>query len=697
MNRCKNMSFVPERMLTVKVVAPLEYSRNLLRFISSCEDIEIIDIQKKPFNITSYEHGTMIKEYLEEFQQVIADFEVEKRVGKRIKKVEIDDRDSKHVLKQLQQFYKEYIIKLKQLNDRISLAERELQKNKSIIDISRNLATVGFSFEDLDEERPYFTMIFGRINTKLLPRFKWNLDAITDSNFVLRESSTEGNYSFLAIGFLERYQEDVNRLLIAYDFEKITIPERISGEPKKVEEKSLQKIEELEAKIKEYHLDAEKIIEEKGAFILAYYEQLLIEENILRIKNMTRSTKRNIAFWAWLPKKKTSKIEKAILTATEKTGVIEFSKPVFEESEFPTKTSTPKFARVYQTLVNAYGVPGYNEFNSALILQIFFPIMFGIMFADVGHGALFTLLGIYGLTLRNKKLNANNFMGEIQGYFKSGAMLIIVSGISAIIFGVLFGSYFGITHEYGAPKALWFSPESNELHNGAKSVILMLELSLLIGMTHMTIGYILRFLTNIKHKHYKEAFLVTLMWAIMHWALFILVFTFGSNFMNWFSATNSGTFDLALLSWRGQKIPFFKIGSSLWFFLGAFVGPIIILSIYLVTHGFNGIGEILDILLSTLSHTVSYARIFAMNAVHGALSHVFLLTDFVGDGHHLGALNYVGVAIGALVILALEGLFSFIQTLRLQWVEFFGKAGYTGTGFEFKSFAITRKYSQVAP
>jgi len=690
------MSLVPERMLTVKVVAPLDYSRNLFRFISSCEDLEIIDIQRKPFDITTFEHGSAIKDYLEEFQEIIDDFKIEERVGKKVKKIAIDDRDFTQTMEVVAGFVKGPILKLKQLNDRITLAEQELQKHKSIIEISRNLATFGFSFEDLEEERPYFTVIFGRITTKLVPRFKWNLDAITDSNFVLRESSTEGNYSFLAIGFLGRYQENVNRLLMAYDFEKMSIPERISGEPKKAEEKSLQKIEKLDEKIKAYHSEASKIIADQGALILAYYEQLRVEENILRIKSMSRCTKRNVAFWAWLPKKKTKKIEKAILAITENNAVIEFSKPVFEESEFPTKTNTPRFARVYQTLVNAYGVPGYNEFNSAILMQIFFPIMFGIMFADVGHGALFALLGVYGLTLQNKKLKADSFMDEIKGYFKSGAMLMIVSGISAMIFGVLFGSYFGITHEYGAPAPIWFSPEGEDLHNGATSVILMLELSLVIGMVHMTVGYILRFITNIKHKHYKEAFLVTFMWAFMHWSLFILVFTFGSNFMNWFSTTNSGTFDLALFSWHGEKIAFFKIGSSLWFFLGAFVGPIVIFSIYLITHGWDGFGEILDIILSTLSHTVSYARIFAMNAVHGALSHIFLLTDFVGDGHHLGVLNYFGVAIGALVILALEGLFSFIQTLRLQWVEFFGKAGYQGTGFEFKSLAIQRKYSQIA-
>ncbi|MHA1220489.1 MAG: V-type ATPase 116kDa subunit family protein, partial [Candidatus Heimdallarchaeota archaeon] len=124
--------------------------------------------------------------------------------------------------------------------------------------------------------------------------------------------------------------------------------------------------------------------------------------------------------------------------------------------------------------------------------------------------------------------------------------------------------------------------------------------------------------------------------------------------------------------------------------------PILIMSAYLLIHGkMDGLAELIELLLSTLSNTVSYARIFAMNAVHGALSHIFTLKDFTsGDG--LGVINYIGMGIGSLVILAIEGLFSFIQTLRLQWVEFFAKVGYQGNGRKFKTMALARKYSTIS-
>jgi V/A-type H+-transporting ATPase subunit I len=325
--------------------------------------------------------------------------------------------------------------------------------------------------------------------------------------------------------------------------------------------------------------------------------------------------------------------------------------------------------------------------------------MFGIMFADVIHGALFMLAGFWGLSMRNKVLGTTSFMDEIKGYFKSGAMLIIVSGAAGIVFGVLFGSYGGITHHvnHAIPEPLWFSPESSEpqaFNPGASTVILMLELSLLIGMIHMTIGYILRIIREVRKKHFLETFLVTVPWIIFHWSLFILVFTFGTNFMGWidFKFQTTGYFDMAILSFGGAPIVFpIKINSTLLFLIGLIL-PIVIMGIYLATHGLDGFAELIEILLSTLSNTVSYARIFALNAVHGALSHIFLFLD--ADGH-MTAFSYVGVVIGAVVILVLEGLFSFIQTLRLQWVEFFAKVGYQGTGFKFQSMAFERKYSSI--
>ncbi|MHA1440281.1 MAG: V-type ATP synthase subunit I [Candidatus Heimdallarchaeota archaeon] len=688
------MSLVPERMKTVKVVIPKDCSRNLLRFLSSTEDIKLIDIHKTPFDLNSFESGPRVKELSDEFSKVITHFKMEDNPPKG-KPIQIDDSNLGKVMKETEKLVKDVLINLSQINDRILLAEKELKSNQSVIEIAKNLTPFGFSFEDLDDERPYFSIIVGRLETKRVARFKWNLDAVTDSNFVFKESDVEGDQAFVAIGFLERYQEDINRLLAAYGFEKYTVPERISGNVEKVITKSEDKIKLLEKKLIEYKKEATDLIQTYGHEIFAFGEQMTIEVNYMKISNMTRETKKNITFWGWVPQKKIKNVEKAIQDLSACEAIIEFQAPVFDESEYPTKSNVPKIMSVYNSLVNGYGVPGYGEYNPAIIFQIFFPIMFGIMFADVIHGALFMLCGFWGLYLQTKNIGNKGFIDEIKGYFRGGAWLVIISGAMGIIFGVLLGSYGGITHHVNEaiPKPLWFSPEAHELHNGAKPVILMVELSLVIGMVHMSIGYLLRFINNIKHKHYKEAFLVTFMWIIFHWGLFILVFSVGTNFMTWFDPTTVGNFDLALFAISGQAITFIRNLPALWFFVGAMGVPLIVMTLYLmIAHKLDGLGELLEIVLSTLSHTVSYARIFAMNAVHGALSHIFLFLDENGQ---MTWQSYIGVVIGSLVILVLEGLFSFIQSLRLQWVEFLGKVGYQGSGYLFETMTIERKYSQI--
>ncbi|NHJ46481.1 MAG: hypothetical protein FK733_01715, partial [Asgard group archaeon] len=589
------MSLLPDRMKTVKVVVPVDYQRNLLRYLSTTENIDIIDVQKKPFDINSFDNGDKIKKLKDDFDKIVDHFELKEKVSKP-KAVTINEENLGTVLKEIDQLSNSVIKNLKQIDDRIILAEQEIEKNTSVIEIAKNLIPFGISFQDLDDESTIFQVVVGRMESKRVPRFKWNLDAVTDSNFIFKETGSDKTHSFIAIGFLERYQDELNRLLVAYGFEKYSIPERITGDPLKVVERSEQKLKDLEKRIIDLKKEAEVIIKEHGPIILAYAEQLDIEENYLKISNMMRITKSNASIWGWVPSKKTKSFEKNIQKLAEEKALVEISKPVFEESEFPTKSSVPKFVRVYDGLVTAYGVPGYNEYNTAILLQIFFPIMFGIMFADVGHGLLFTLAGIWGLTLRNKKLDTSSFVGEIKQYFKNGYMLIIVCGIAAMIFGVIFGSYFGVTHDYAlwkpasgdfadavrVPAALWFSPESQLPVNGTSAVIMMLELSLVIGMVHMTVGYVLRFIQNIKHKHYTEAFLVTAMWAVFHWGLFILVFTFGTNFMTWFSATNKGTFDLALFFWNEAKIPLLLQNvPALYLFLGLLAAPMLIMTVYL--------------------------------------------------------------------------------------------------------------------
>jgi V/A-type H+-transporting ATPase subunit I len=99
-----------------------------------------------------------------------------------------------------------------------------------------------------------------------------------------------------------------------------------------------------------------------------------------------------------------------------------------------------------------------------------------------------------------------------------------------------------------------------------------------------------------------------------------------------------------------------------------------------VVHTFS----VFHSLLSFLSNTASFVRLAAFALNHAGLSAaVFMLSDMV---HSLpgGALFRAAVLLaGNAVIVGLEGLIVFIQTLRLEYYEFFSKF-YQGGGAPFR-------------
>ena len=94
----------------------------------------------------------------------------------------------------------------------------------------------------------------------------------------------------------------------------------------------------------------------------------------------------------------------------------------------------------------------------------------------------------------------------------------------------------------------------------------------------------------------------------------------------------------------------------------------------------EGLVEILEVLSTYISNSVSFLRVGAFALSHAVLSFiVFTMADFCG-----GYLSYgiIPAIIGNLVIILLEGLIVSIQIIRLQYYEFFSKF-FTDTGREF--------------
>ena len=99
----------------------------------------------------------------------------------------------------------------------------------------------------------------------------------------------------------------------------------------------------------------------------------------------------------------------------------------------PTKLKNPKIFRPFEMYVKMYGLPNYNEIDPTIIVGLTYAFIFGIMFADVGQG-LCLLIG-----------------GALLYHYKKMDLAAIMStcAVFSVIFGFLFGSFFGFHRPVG--------------------------------------------------------------------------------------------------------------------------------------------------------------------------------------------------------------------------------------------------------
>lgn len=146
----------------------------------------------------------------------------------------------------------------------------------------------------------------------------------------------------------------------------------------------------------------------------------------------------------------------------------------YETESPPTALVNGRLGSSVEGIVLMYSAPSYGEADPSWISALFYIIFFGLMLSDAGYGLVMALA--CGIILKTQKLERNT---------RSFISLFFYCGISTMLWGALFGGWFGdLVKVLSGGKweipALWFNPVEDPER--------LLSYSLLFGIIHIYVG-----------------------------------------------------------------------------------------------------------------------------------------------------------------------------------------------------------------
>lgn len=423
--------------------------------------------------------------------------------------------------------------------------------------------------------------------------------------------------------------------------------------------------------------DGVEKVANRSVSLVELWKNVRVNELCEHIESYFSYTKNTTLFSGWVPEDKSQEIEDIIYSVTNGKCIIEWTDAEdAPEGSVPVEMKSPKIFSPFEHLVKNYGTPEYGSINPTPFTTIAYMLMFMLMFADLGQGVVLLLVGLLGkLYYKSHPMQKD---GLISRYLCS---LLVYLGPASMIGGLIFGSCFG----YTIIPALWFNYHSvvnGHVSSGTiQDIYDILGITIWFGVGVISTGLILNWINLFRKKRYIE--LVCSRNGLVGGMLFALGIWFGNGFVR----SGYKTFPSSPL-----MMPVLIVGLV-----------IIIVQVpleYCVERRHGGkkksiatiimdtfmefLVEVLEIFSGFLSNTLSFMRVAGLG-----IAHVSLMTAF----QDMAALTSNPIAqilimiAGNVLVIALEGLSAGIQSLRLNYYEFFTKY-FTGRGIAFEPVSL---------
>ena len=477
---------------------------------------------------------------------------------------------------------------------------------------------------------------------------------------------------------MKRDDKQINELLAAHDWQDMEIASHLENIGDDVQHNISEKIVRLQKEQIKLAGEMRETVTLQTDQLLDLWANLRMNELYAKLRSYFSKTSRTVLFSGWVPASKKEIIEKRINRACKKGCYLEWQKPSNSkdlESSVPVELKSPEFLSPFKMLVQNFAVPEYGTINPTPFVALSYLVMFGLMFGDAGQGMVLAIIGFLGMRFYQKRNNVRQIF-----------TLLVWCGFAAIVAGILFGSYFG-TQLF---RPLWFDYHGIVSGHGGSvyvsSIYDVLAITLYFGISIISLGLLINWINLIAKKRWfelvfdKGGLLGGIIYGAGVWAAIFFV-------------------KHAYRELPDVKLLFLLLGLPV--IALAFKAPIAYLrdrehrhafSIFtLIDFGMEWIVEILEIFSGYLANTLSFMRVAGLGIAHESLMiGFFQIAGMVGGTGGFSIWSVLVLVLGNALVLALEGLGAGIQSLRLNYYEFFSKY-FSGRGVTYSPISIRNK------
>lgn len=517
---------------------------------------------------------------------------------------------------------------LKLVKEREGLVDKKQANDTRIGDLSP-WKDVNLNINDLYESERVFVET-GSISSQFYDSLRKELvEKHLEKSLVYKLSERDKISFIVGIASLDE-KEEFSEILREFGFTRIRI---------KAEGPVGEELEKLKANSKKYKNDISKLEEEIGGFS-KYMDDFYLYESFLENEKKKEASVENFlktksmdVIEGYVPSDMTETFKKDLTSVLGEEYLLDIRKADLDDPDVPIILDNNSVVEPFESVVETYALPRYNEIDPSLLVAIFYTIFTGFMIGDLGYG----LLGVIG-TIAMLKLK--DFPKSSEKMVK----LFLAISLSACFFGILFGSVFGgiIEVPFG-----WIDTQ--------KDVYTLIGMSFAIGTVALMVSVGMTIVINLKNNRPLDA---------IYDSLFTYLFLGGIGYYV-YSKSKIGLYVMAtgmvgilLFSGRDAKTIGGRLGSGFYNVYG---------------------------LTSWIGDFVSFLRLMALVLSGGFVAYaVNVIVKMVGGAGFFGLLGGIIIFVVFQIFnMFLSYLSAYVHGLRLIYVEMFNKF-YEGGGVKFR-------------